>query len=101
MLRLLRQHRPLEPINGVIVSLGIDTLVASDRAGLDEHITAIRRRLTELGELLQVSVPVYLLLTKADLLSGFTEYFDDLSAEGAARCWVQRSILLVPARPRR
>jgi type VI secretion system protein ImpL len=82
LLRLLRQHRPLEPIHGVIVSLGIDTLIASDRPGLDEHIKAIRRRLTELGELLQISVPVYLLLTKADLLAGFTEYFDDLSAEG-------------------
>lgn len=81
-LRLLRRARPLEPINGVIVAFGVDELLHADRAHLDAHIAAIRRRLVELGELLKVSVPVYLLLTKADLMAGFTEYFGDLNGEG-------------------
>ncbi|MFD1951496.1 type VI secretion system membrane subunit TssM [Sphingomonas arantia] len=82
VLRLLRRARPLEPINGVIVALGVDELMNADRARLDIHINAIRRRLAELVRVLQVSVPVYLLLPKADLLAGFTEYFADLNAEG-------------------
>lgn len=81
-LRLLRRTRPLEPINGVIVAIGADTLINGERAELDTHIAAIRRRLVELGQLLQVTAPVYLLITKADLLAGFTEFFGDLSAEG-------------------
>lgn len=95
-LRLLRRTRPLEPINGVIVAFGIDELMHADRAQLDAHIAAIRRRLAELGELLQVSVPIYLLLTKADLMAGFTEYFGDLNGEG------RRAVLgatLDPAEP--
>jgi type VI secretion system protein ImpL len=81
-LRLLRKHRPLQPINGVIVALGMDELLRADRAGLDAHASAVRRRLAELRQTLEVSAPVYVLFTKADLLAGFTEYFDDLDVEG-------------------
>jgi type VI secretion system protein ImpL len=81
-LRLLRRTRPLQPINGVIVALGTEVLMQADRGQLDAHIAAIRRRLSELAQILQVTVPVYLLLPKADLLAGFAEYFGDLTAEG-------------------
>jgi type VI secretion system protein ImpL len=81
-LRLLRKHRPLQPINGVIVAIGMDELMRADRAGLDAHAGAVRRRLAELRQTLEVSAPVYVLFTKADLLAGFTEYFEDLDVEG-------------------
>lgn len=81
-LHMLHRARPLEPINGVIVALGVDQLLDTDRAQLDAHIDAVRRRLAELQRAWKIAVPVYLLLPKADLLAGFAEYFDDLSAEG-------------------
>lgn len=81
-LDLLRRHRPLQPVNGVIVAMGIDELIASDCAAIDAHARAVRRRLVELRRTLEVSAPVYVLLTKADLLAGFVEYFDDLDIDG-------------------
>ncbi len=42
----------------------------------------MRRRLVELRRTLETAVPVYLLVTKADLLAGFGDYFDDLDVEG-------------------
>ncbi|WP_010187908.1 type VI secretion system membrane subunit TssM [Sphingomonas sp. PAMC 26605] len=81
-LKLLRRYRPHQPINGVIVALSIETLMTSNLAQLDAHSAAIRRRLAELKRMLGISVPIYLLLTKADLLSGFTEFFADLDANG-------------------
>jgi type VI secretion system protein ImpL len=81
-LKLLRRTRPLQPINGVIVAIGLDELMGSDRARLDEHATAVRRRLGELRRTLEVSAPVYVLFTKLDLLAGFSEFFDDLDVEG-------------------
>lgn len=81
-LTLLRKKRPRSPINGVIVALGVDELLGSDRAGLDRHASLVRRRLAEIRASLEVSFPVYLLITKADLLSGFVEYYDDLDVEG-------------------
>ena len=81
-LEMLKRHRPLSPINGVIVALGVDELLRADRAGIDRHAAAVRRRLAELRATLEVAVPVYLLFTKADLLAGFVEYYDDLDVEG-------------------
>jgi type VI secretion system protein ImpL len=81
-LALLKKTRPLQPINGIIVSIGVDELIRSDRAHIDEHAAAIRRRLLEVRQSLEVEAPVYLMVTKGDLLAGFTEYFADLDFEG-------------------
>ncbi|NLR72727.1 type VI secretion system membrane subunit TssM [Novosphingobium sp. ERN07] len=81
-LSLMKRHRPLSPVNGVIVAIGVDELLQADRAGLDRHAALVRRRLTEVRSTLEVSVPVYLLLTKADLIAGFSEFYDDLDVEG-------------------
>ena len=34
-----------------------------------------------------IQLPVYVLVTKCDLVAGFTEYFDDLTQEGRAQVW--------------
>jgi type VI secretion system protein ImpL len=86
-LALLRKYRKRRPINGVLVAMSladIATLSESERA---EHIAAIRARLSELDKQLKISVPVYLMLTKCDLIAGFTEFFDDLTQEGRAQVW--------------
>ncbi|WP_326523459.1 type VI secretion system membrane subunit TssM [Sphingomonas sp.] len=81
-LSLLKKHRNLQPINGVIVAIGVDELIRSDCAQIDAHAKAVRRRLVELRKTLEVAAPVYVMLTKADLLAGLTEYYDDLDVEG-------------------
>jgi type VI secretion system protein ImpL len=81
-LNLLKKNRPAQPINGIIVAVGVDLLVGSDCAGIDAHASAVRRRLVELRRTLETAVPVYLIVTKADLLAGFDAYFDDLDVEG-------------------
>ncbi|MDB5447369.1 MAG: hypothetical protein JWQ97_2686, partial [Phenylobacterium sp.] len=81
-LRLLRRSRPLQPINGVLVAIGLDEIMGADRRKLDEHAAAVRRRLAELRRTLEVEAPVYVLFTKVDLLAGFSEFFDDLDVEG-------------------
>ncbi len=77
----LRKHRPLQPVNGVMVAIGVDTLLGADVAEIDRHADLIRRRLAELREGLEIDVPVYVIFTKTDLLAGFSEFFDDLDVE--------------------
>lgn len=81
-LSLLKKSRPAQPINGIIVAIGVDLLVGSDCSAIDAHASAVRRRLVELRRTLETAVPVYLIVTKADLLAGFDAYFDDLDVEG-------------------
>ncbi len=97
-LSLLKKHRPLQPINGVLVTIGIDELLKGSRANIDDHAAAVRRRLAELRTTLEVAVPVYLLLTKADLLAGFVEYFDDLDVEGR-RAVFGSTLPVTPGKP--
>jgi type VI secretion system protein ImpL len=51
------------------------------------HAAAIRARLIELHQRLEVDFPVYALFTKADLVIGFMEFFNGLDEPGRAQVW--------------
>lgn len=82
LLRMLRRHRPFEPINGVFVAMPVDDLQKGDVRAIDKHAAIVRHRLHEIRQELETELPVYLILTKADLLAGFTDYFGDLDVDG-------------------
>ncbi|WP_321801392.1 type VI secretion system membrane subunit TssM [Caballeronia sp. J97] len=86
-LHLLRKYRPRRPLNGLIVTVSAADLVRQDDAARDAHIRTIRSRLTELSERLGVRFPVYVVVTKCDLLAGFTEFFDDLGEAERNQVW--------------
>ena len=86
-LSLLTKYRKRRPLNGVIVTLSASDLMTHTAQEREANVAAVRRRLDELNRHLKVRLPVYLLVTKCDLISGFTEYFDDLGAEGRAQVW--------------
>jgi len=94
----LRKARPLQPLNGVIVAIGLDEIAAVSADALDRHIVTIRARLAELSRTLGLELPVYLMLTKADLVAGFTEFTDDLTVEGR-RSVVGHTLALDVTRP--
>ncbi|WP_029002894.1 type VI secretion system membrane subunit TssM [Azorhizobium doebereinerae] len=86
-LELLRTHRPRRPINGVIVAISLADVVAGDEAMRRRHVDAVKKRLQELMRFFGMSVPVYVLFTKCDLISGFSEYFEELDDVGRAQAW--------------
>ena len=86
-LKLLRKYRKRRPVNGVLIAMSMSDLLTLDQNGMQEHVQAIRRRLDELATQLRIGVPVYLVLTKCDLVAGFTEFFDDLSPELRSQVW--------------
>jgi type VI secretion system protein ImpL len=86
-LHLLKKHRRRRPINGVIVALSVsDLLQQSDSERLAQAL-AIRERVKELHERLGIRFPIYVMVTKCDLLAGFIEYFDNLGKEERAQVW--------------
>jgi type VI secretion system protein ImpL len=86
-LGLLRKHRTRAPINGAIVALNTAELLRMGDADLLNHASMVRDRLAELRQELGIRFPVYVIITKTDLLGGFTEYFQSLTSEGRAQTW--------------
>jgi type VI secretion system protein ImpL len=86
-LDLLKKHRTRQPINGVLVAISIGDILGGSQAELGAHAVAIRKRLTELNNRLQVDFPVYVLFTKADLIAGFMEYFGNLDEQKRKLVW--------------
>ncbi len=85
-LRLLKKHRGRRALNGVILTLSVNELTESE-AELRENGRQIRKRLTELRQELGIDLPVYLLITKADLIVGFEAFFNDLSTREREQVW--------------
>ncbi|MGE0500234.1 MAG: type VI secretion system membrane subunit TssM [Rhizobiaceae bacterium] len=85
-LDLLKKHRSRRALNGVIVALSVDILSEGDEA-IRSHGRKIRRRLAELNERLEIKLPVYLMLTKADLIKGFEQFFGKLSTSAREQVW--------------
>jgi type VI secretion system protein ImpL len=86
-LDLLRRTRVRQPLNGVLVAIGLSDIARAPEGERIAHARAIRQRVKELEAKLGVRMPVYLLFTKADLIAGFTEFFAGLDREKRARVW--------------
>ncbi|MFB9983812.1 type VI secretion system membrane subunit TssM [Mesorhizobium kowhaii] len=86
-LSLLKRYRTRQPINGVILAINLADLMSFDEQQLDAHIVEIRSRLREIHETLKIQFPVYLLFTKADLVSGFMDYFGDFDEPRRRKVW--------------
>ncbi|HSW20035.1 MAG TPA: type VI secretion system membrane subunit TssM [Ramlibacter sp.] len=85
-LTLLRRHRPLQPVNGVIVTVSVPDLLQGGEE-LSRQAAAVAARLDELRRNLDLAFPIYLLVTKADLIAGFIETFGDLPAAQREHLW--------------
>lgn len=86
-LGLLRKYRPRAPINGVLLTINAADLAGKTEAERITAAAALRARLAELRTELGIRFPVYLMVTKMDLLPGFTDYFNSLTTEGRAQIW--------------
>ncbi|MGT2475778.1 type VI secretion system membrane subunit TssM [Paraburkholderia terrae] len=86
-LQLLRKYRPRRPLNGVIVALSVQDLLQLSDTQRAVQAGAVRERLKELYTRLGMRFPVYVVVTKCDLLAGFAEFFDDLGRDEREQVW--------------
>ena len=86
-LKLLRQHRRRQPLNGAIVVIGLDDIMNADPTERLKQGRIIRRRLRELDEEFKLRVPAYIVLTKADRLAGFQAFFENLDRTSREQVW--------------
>jgi len=86
-LALLGKYRERRPLNGIVLTISAQDLMTQGDAGREAHVEAVRHRLDEFTRELRIQLPVYVMVTKCDMVAGFTEYFDDLTQEARAQVW--------------
>ena len=86
-LALLKKTRPRQPINGVLLTVNIQDLLQQGAPERADHAAKLRARLQELQAKLGVRAPVYVMVTKADLIGGFNESFEALSKDDRDQVW--------------
>jgi type VI secretion system protein ImpL len=86
-LDLLKAHRSRRPINGVLIAISLSDVLLRSETERKRHVDALRKRLLELMKTFGFQLPVYVLITKCDLIAGFSEYFDDLDEPGRQQVW--------------
>lgn len=86
-LDLLKTQRKRRPIDGAFIAISLSDLLLGSDAERAAHAQAIRARIQELYQQLGVRFPIYVMLTKFDLVPGFMEFFDSLNREERAQVW--------------
>jgi type VI secretion system protein ImpL len=83
LLDLLRRDRRGRPLNGVLVAVPAEVLLQGCEEDVIDLAGQIRSRVQEIQRQLRANVPIYLVLSKADTIPGFNEFFDSLTREEA------------------
>ncbi|MCG5077034.1 type VI secretion system membrane subunit TssM [Paraburkholderia tagetis] len=84
---LLRRYRPRQPLNGVLLTVAADTLVAMSASERTACAERLARPLRAMQTRLDVRVPVYVCVTRMDRLRGFSDYFRNLGHEAREAAW--------------
>ncbi|MBE3469658.1 type VI secretion system membrane subunit TssM [Enterobacter cloacae complex sp. P15RS] len=84
--RRLREHwlgwlvnnRMRQPLNGLILTLDLPDLLTATKSRREQLLQSLRQNLQEIRLQLHCQLPVYVVLTKLDLLHGFASLFQSL-----------------------
>lgn len=79
-LKLLAKYRPKCPINNVIVTIPATSFIDDHQGQIEEKAGQIRNKLIEITQVLGIEFPVYIMVSKSDLINGFTEFCASLSS---------------------
>ena len=87
LFRLLRAVRPKLPVNGIILVVSPADLVLADQ--IEQRMTAetIAAWFRQADEMLNQTLPSYVLLSRTDLVPGFQEIFERIEPADRAQPW--------------
>jgi IcmF-related N-terminal domain len=101
-LGLLKKHRSNCPINGLLLTIPVESLIRDSPEAMEQKAGKIARQLEVIQRELDVRFPVFVLVTKCDLINGFREFFanlDDARAQQQMLGWSNPAPLDAPFRP--
>ncbi len=78
----IKGHRKVKPIDGIVLVVDVDSLLALSQDSLREQAESTRACLDMTTQEFGMVLPIYLLFSKSDLLDGFKEFFCELGDGG-------------------
>ncbi|HEY0709688.1 MAG TPA: type VI secretion system membrane subunit TssM [Polyangia bacterium] len=83
----LKRTRRGRPINGIMVAISAADLLEQGADDVTTLAKKLRERVDEVMGRLEVTLPVYLIVTKCDLIGGFVETFGLLKDKDRGQIW--------------
>jgi hypothetical protein len=81
-LKLMRRSRPNCPVNGMMLVIPSESLIRDSAEAIEQKGGKIAQQLDNIQRALGVRFPVYVVVTKCDLINGFREFFDGIADPG-------------------
>ncbi|MDX7986222.1 type VI secretion system membrane subunit TssM [Xenorhabdus sp. 12] len=78
LLGWLAENRQRQPLNGIILTVDTLRLLTDNREQRDRYVREIHQRLQEVRLTFHSQLPIYLVMTKIDLLHGFEAMYQSL-----------------------
>jgi type VI secretion system protein ImpL len=77
-LGLIKKYRR-KPISGLIVSFSMSDLMTMNEYEMSQHILQMKKRIAEVNDFFKTRFPVYIVITKSDMLAGFSQFYETFS----------------------
>ncbi len=86
-LNLIKQQRGTQGIHGIIIALPFAEMMKQDPKEYQPFIRRLLQRMSELQSIFQQSIPCQIVMTKCDLLPGFSEFFSESGNDEITQAW--------------
>jgi type VI secretion system protein ImpL len=83
LLLLLAEHRPVRPVDGIVLTVPCGDFIGPDRLDVDALLAKadrMHRHLLELQQRLGLKLPVYVVVSKCDWVPGFQSFWSEVAA---------------------
>ena len=80
-LRLFKKERWQRPVNGIILTLRAEQFLGNEGEKIDEYAKVLRTRFDEISKAFFSDIPIYVVISGLESLTGFREYFHTLTNE--------------------
>jgi type VI secretion system protein ImpL len=77
-LGLIKKYRR-KPISGLLVSFSMSDLITMNDYEMSQHTLQLKQRIAEVNDFFATTFPVYIVITKSDMVAGFSQFYDTFS----------------------
>lgn len=87
ILQLLKAYRRRNPLRGLTIVCSVAELLQQTNEQRKVYAATLRQHIYEMHRQLGIRIPITIIFSKADLIAGFSEFFENLSEEEKQQVW--------------